>query len=69
MIDRADLEEATDLFCELQQAFLSLVQGTGDGYCQPLPDGLSIALIEEVCGGAALTLKVMKHGLGQQEGT
>lgn len=45
-IGRADLQEAADLLCELQQAFLSLMQGTGDGHCQPLPDGLSIALIE-----------------------
>lgn len=45
------------------------MQSTGDGHCQPLPDGLSIALIEQVSGRAALALEVMKHRLGGQDRT
>ena len=37
------------------------MQGTGDGHRQPLPDGLSVPLIEQVCGRAALALEVMKQ--------
>lgn len=45
------------------------MQSTGDGHRQPLTDGLSIALIEQVSGGAALALEVMKHRLGDQDRT
>lgn len=45
-IGRTDLQEAADLLCELEQTFFSLMQGTSDRHCQPLSDGLSIALVE-----------------------
>lgn len=62
------LQEAADLLGELQQALLSLVQGTSDGHRQPLLDGLSITLVEELRGGAALALKVVEQRLSQQNG-
>lgn len=42
------------------------MQSACDGHCQPLPDGLSITLIEQFRGRAALALEVMKHRLGDQ---
>lgn len=43
----ADLQEAADLLGELKQALFSLMQGTGYGHCEPLPDWLSVALVEQ----------------------
>ena len=64
----ADLQKTADLLGELQQAVLPLMQGTGDGHGQPLSDGLSVALVEQLGGRAALALQVVQQGLGQQDG-
>ena len=44
------------------------MHGPGNGHRQPLADGLGIALVEQVSGGAALALEVVQRGLGQQDG-
>lgn len=44
------LQEGADLFRQLQQALLALVQGPGDGHVEPLSHCLRAALVEEVCG-------------------
>lgn len=45
------------------------MQRPSDGDRQPLPDGLRVALVEQVCGGAVLGADAVLQGLGQKNGT
>ncbi len=60
------LQETADLFGELEQAVLALMQGSADGYRQPLTDAVSVSLIEELGRGAALALQLVEDRLSQQ---
>lgn len=62
------LQERADLFCQLQQALLALVQGPRDGHAEPLSHYLGAALVEEVRGGAVLGMHAVLQRLGQEDG-
>lgn len=44
------------------------MQRPSNGHSEPLPDGLGIALVEEVCGSTGLGMDAVLQGLGQENG-
>lgn len=62
------LQEGADLLGEVQQTLLSLMQCPSNGHSEPLPDGLGIALVEEVCGSTGLGMDAVLQGLRQENG-
>lgn len=62
------LQKGADLFGEVQQTLLSLVQCPSDGHSEPLPYGLRVALVEEVSGSTGLGMDAVLQGLGQENG-
>ena len=61
------LQERADLFRQLQQALLTLVQGPSDGHVEPLSHCLGAALVEEVRGRAVLGMDAVLQGLCQED--